>query len=146
MLRGMAQQIVRRVDAISRRELTERLQLERRIDRALKYHLDAAKALREIRDRRLYRDEYDNFEDYCVARWHMARSHANRLCDWAEVAENLSPMGTKALPVRESHARPLARLTAQQQRRAWKRLIALPHRTGRDIERVCEEVRHRRRR
>lgn len=135
-------QIVRRVAALSRQEQSDRRNLESRIDRALKYHLEAAKALREIRDRRLYRDEYDNFEDYCAARWHIARSHANRLCDWAEVAENLSPIGDN-LPVRESHARPLARLTPQQQKKAWRRIMALPRHTEQVIDQVCEEVRQR---
>lgn len=138
----MASQIVRRVakSNLTREERHELESLEHRIDRALRYHLEAAKALREIRDRRLYRNEFDNFENYCAARWHIARAHANRLCDWAEISENVSPIGDK-VPLRESHARPLTRLTPQQQRKAWRQLLEIPRHTERVVEQVCSEVR-----
>jgi DNA adenine methylase len=114
--------------------------LENRIERALRLHLQAARALKEIRDRKLYREKWDTFEDYCHARWNISRAQGNRLCDWAEVAENLSPMGDK-LPVRERHARPLARLTPPQQRTAWKQIALLPHCTEQTVSEVCQRVR-----
>jgi DNA adenine methylase len=131
-------QKVQAARSISKSERTERERLEAKIERALRFHLEAAAALREIRDRRLYRDEFDTFESYCLARWHIARSHANRLCDWAEVAKNLSPLGTN-VPVRESHARPLARLTANQQQVVWKLIGGAPKDTN-EIEAVCRTI------
>jgi DNA adenine methylase len=126
--------------SLSPGERTARQTLESRIERGLRHHLEAAQALREIRDSRLYRDEYPSFEDYCAARWQIARSHANRLCDWAEVAENVSPIGDK-LPVRESHARPLSFLTQDQQRAAWRRLVEMQNHSERLIQSVCDDVR-----
>lgn len=126
--------------SLSPDERTARQSLETRIERGLRLHLEAARALREIRDRRLYRDEYPTFEHYCAARWQIARSHAYRLCDWAEVAENLVSIGD-TLPVRESHARPLSGLTADQQQAAWRRLVEMPDHCERLIQSVCDDVR-----
>ena len=109
------------------------------MDRALRLHLDAAKALLAIRERRLYRAGYESFEDYCLARWQFSRAHANRHCDWAVVAQNVSPIGD--VPLLESHARPLARLTADQQRTAWQEIRSMQNPTQRAIEQVCERVR-----
>jgi hypothetical protein len=47
----------------------------------------------EIRDSRLYRQEFDTFEDYCRERWKMSKTNANRLIDAAEVATNVTPIG-----------------------------------------------------
>jgi hypothetical protein len=65
-----------------------------------------AKALAAIRDRRLYREDYSTFEDYCRERWGMTHRHVNREIVAAEVAEALGPMG----PVPERQARELADL------------------------------------
>jgi site-specific DNA-methyltransferase (adenine-specific) len=106
--------------SLSPGERTARQTLETRIERGLRLHLEAAKALREIRDRRLYRDEFPSFEDYCAARWQIKRSQAHRLCDWAKTAETLSPFGER-VPLRESHARPLTRLSPELQLEVWDR-------------------------
>lgn len=36
-------------------------------------------ALREVRDKRLYRAQYDTFEDYCRLRWNLDPEFVNRL-------------------------------------------------------------------
>ena len=36
-------------------------------------------ALAQIRERRLYRIEFQTFEAYCQAKWHCSRQKANRL-------------------------------------------------------------------
>jgi hypothetical protein len=58
------------VVAVEIRELTpeeqnERLNLERRVERAF---LEAGQALMELRDRRLYRSTHQTFEEYCRVR------------------------------------------------------------------------------
>jgi len=68
-------------------------------------------ALREIRDRRLYRETHSTFEDYCLARFDFRRAHGYRLIEEATaVAElQMSPIGDKiALPENEGQARELA--------------------------------------
>lgn len=76
------------------------------------------RALREIRDGRLYKATHKSFAAYCHERWDLSRSHAYRLIDQAIVAENVSPIGDTA-PT-ESQARALADLPAEEQRRVWR--------------------------
>ena len=109
------------------------------IERALRMHLEAARALRDIRDQRLYLEDHDTFAAYCTARWGMTRTHADRMCAWAEVAENFHPNGG-ALPSRESHARPLSQLPPAQQREAFQLALASGGATAATIARACEVV------
>jgi site-specific DNA-methyltransferase (adenine-specific) len=109
------------------------------IDRALRLHLKAAQALLEIRDSRLYRETHGTFAAYVADRWSMTRTHGDRLCQWAEVAQNLTPTGVT--PLLESHARPLATLPAEQQIAAWSEVIATGPVTATAIERACSDLR-----
>ena len=78
------------------------------------FFLGRYSALLEIRDSRLYRQQFPTFEAYCRERWGMVRQQANRLIQAAEVAENLEPIGS--IPKTESQARPLTRLEPEVQR------------------------------
>jgi hypothetical protein len=116
-------------------------QCEAAIERANRHDLERAKALRTIRERRLYRATHTTFETYCQERWGFSRQHASRLIDHAEVAENLSPIGD--IPRREAHARPLVTLTPTQQQRAWKLYLGTKpiRHTAAAIATVAETVR-----
>ena len=82
------------------------------------------KALKEIRDDRLYRELlFASFEAYLKDRWEMSRSHGNRLIDAARVIDNLSPIGD-ILPENEAQLRPLVHLTPAEQRRIWRDFLA----------------------
>lgn len=52
----------------------------------------------------------------------MSRIHAHRLIDAVKVSENLLPVGN--IPVAESVLRPLASLSAEQQREVWAEAVA----------------------
>jgi hypothetical protein len=83
------------------------------------------KALRTIRDERLFRDLlFDRFEAYVKERWDMARSQAYRLIEAAKVIDNLSPIGDGILPANESQARVLGCFTKEDQRKIWLKFIA----------------------
>jgi hypothetical protein len=75
-------------------------------------------ALLEIRDSRLYRQQFPTFEAYCRERWGMGRNYPNRLIQAAEVVKNLVPIGT--IPQTETQARPLTRLEPEVQQVVWK--------------------------
>jgi hypothetical protein len=75
--------------------------------------IDAGNALREIRDRRLYRG-HATFEEYCQKRWGWNRDYANKQIRAAGVVQNLDSIVSK--PQNEAQARELARLPAEQQR------------------------------
>lgn len=85
----------------------------------------SGRALKQIRDERLYRDLlFDNFDAYVRQRWDMHRSHAYRLIQAATVVDNLSPIGDGIVPQNESQARVLARENKAEQRRLWRGFIS----------------------
>lgn len=104
-------------------------------------------ALKEIRDRRLYRQHYDTFEEYCIQRWDVSRPRAYELCAASEVVANLSAIADiRLLPENEAQARPLTRLKDPAQwRRAWHtavKLAAAQKRpvTARDTEEAVQRL------
>ena len=106
--------------------VTERARLENHeetISTGLKYFASVGRALREIRDMRLYRVTHPTFEDYCQDRWDIERAHAYRLISAAGVIERLSPIGD-IQPRSESQARPLTKLPPDEQASAWKEAVA----------------------
>ena len=81
------------------------------------------KALKEIRDSRLYKlILFETFEAYTKARWDMGKSNAYRLIQAYQVVNNLSPIGD-ILPGNESQVRPLVKLNPFEQRKAWKTFL-----------------------
>jgi len=61
-------------------------------------------ALVEIRDSRLYREDYETFEEHCRDRWNIDRTYAHRIIGAASVVNNLLPMGN--VPANERQVRP----------------------------------------
>jgi hypothetical protein len=88
-----------------------------------KYRQDfyaVGKALKEIRDAGHYQKlSFTTFERYVNVRWDMGKSQAYRLIEAFLVMENLSPIGD-VLPKNEAQARPLTKLDANSQRKAWR--------------------------
>jgi len=84
------------------------------------YFFKIGKALKEIRDSRLYKQAlFKSFEVYVKGRWDMGRAQAYRLINSYEVIRNLSPIGD-ILPANESQARLLSPLKPFDQRKVWK--------------------------
>lgn len=91
--------------------------------------VEIGKALKEIRDSRLYKLTFhETFEAYGRARWDMGRSQVYRLINAYDVINNLSPNGD-ILPANEAQVRPLVQLDPPEQRKIWKDFIA----TGMEI-------------
>ena len=87
------------------------------------------KALKEIRDSRLYKlILFETFEAYTKTRWDLGKSHVYRLIQAYQVVNNLSPIGD-ILPKNEYQVRPLIKLDPFEQRRAWKTFL----KTGMEI-------------
>lgn len=67
--------------------------------------------LLEIRDRRLYREHYGTFEEYCQDRWGFTKVRATQLIQAAEVTGALEDGNNcYQTPQNEAQARELARL------------------------------------
>jgi hypothetical protein len=142
-----AVQIYRKQAALT---LTERRafdRAERTIARGLKSFLEVGLALKEIRDKRLYRHEYDTFEEYCIRRWELSRPRAYELCAASEVLADLSAIADiRLLPENEAQTRPLTRLKATEHRQqAWEmavKMAAAESRpvTARDTEEAVQKL------
>jgi hypothetical protein len=64
-------------------------------------------ALARIRDARLYRVNYDNFEAYCKAKWESGRNYVDRLISAAQVFTHLMTISHQ-IPDHETQIRPWA--------------------------------------
>ena len=113
----------------------DRLILEREVERAF---YKAGCALKELRDRKLYKSTHSSFEQYCEDRFGMRRRHPYRLIDAATVVDNilqLCPNRTQnesdteknkpIIPTSEWQIRSLTRLEPQQQREVWIKAVEL---------------------
>jgi DNA modification methylase len=92
------------LDCAERARLTE---LEQVVERGFETFLQVGAALLEIRQRKLYREGHETFEDYCRTRWGFGARRARQLIAAAQI-------GT-AVPVEnEAQARELAPLRADE--------------------------------
>lgn len=131
-------------DELSYDEERDRLHLERKVERAF---YEAGKALRELRDRRLYRSTHKTFESYCHDRFGFSRRHPYRLIDAVEVVDRLTemcpirtqtdedemcpngaqtemcPNGSQILPTSEYQVRHLTKLEPDRQREVWQQAV-----------------------
>ncbi len=97
--------------------------LENTIARGQEHFYEVGRALKEIRDNRLYKLAlFETFEAYVKARWDMGRAQAYRLIKAYEIIYNLSPIGD-VLPANESQVRPLVQLKPAEQRKVWKNFL-----------------------
>lgn len=133
-------------EELSYDELQERIVLERQVERV--FYI-AGRALRFLREKRLYRSTHTTFEEYCKQRFGFTHRHVNYLIAGSQVVENLmgtnnsqievgqvgtngsqiedSEMETKmvqVLPTSERQVRPLIYLQADEQRICWKMAVS----------------------
>lgn len=76
-------------EELSYDELQKRIVLERQVERV--FYI-AGRALRFLREKRLYRSTHTTFEEYCKQRFGFTHRHVNYLIAGSQVVENL--MGT----------------------------------------------------
>lgn len=136
------------VEELTEQELAERQRLELKVERAF---VEAGKALRALRDRRLYRNTHKTFEEYCKDRFGFTRISANYKIAAAEVFENLMAddeqllitNGYQILPINERQVRPLTNLEPDEQRQVWQEAVErsggkVP--SGRTVEGIVERL------
>lgn len=112
---------------LSEEEKAERDDLERTVQQAF---FVAGKALRLLRDNRLYRETHATFEFYVRDRFDYTRAAAYYLIKSSVVYENLecqqfvdTNTSTSILPTKESQCRPLAKLSPERQREVWQTAV-----------------------
>ena len=92
---------------LSKAECQQLSKLESVISKGVKAFMQVGFSLREIRDERLYRQEYSTFENYCRIKWGWARRYCDRVIEAGDIANSLRPMG---LVSNERQARELAKV------------------------------------
>ena len=98
----------------------------------------AGAALLEIRDRRLYRQDFFSFEEYCQSRFTLTRRSVDYLIAASSVVKNLlrtkeiiqvrtngSQVLSFVLPTSERQVRPLAKLEPQKQVEVWHKAVEI---------------------
>ena len=73
-------------EELTEEEKRDRSCLERQVERAF---YEAGKALRQLRDRKLYRNSHKTFDEYCQDRFSYNRSRSYQLIKAASIVDNL---------------------------------------------------------
>lgn len=113
-------------------------QLEKIIEKGMAHFVEVGTALMIIRNEKLYKDTFRNFEEYCQERWGFQRNYANKLIASAKVSENLGTT-VPLKPTSESQTRPLTHLEPEQQKEVWKKAVETAPK-GRVTARHVEQV------
>lgn len=99
-------------------------------ERVLEHHFgtfkQAGEALLAIREKRLYRETYSAFDEYCRARWDMSKTQANRLIAAAQTVVSLETPENAEIVSRltEGSVRPLTTLTPETQKKVVAKLVS----------------------
>ncbi len=75
-----------KLDELSDDEQSDRLRLERKVERAF---YEAGSSLAEIRNRRLYRNTHQTFEEYCRERFAFSRRRPYQLIEASIIVDNI---------------------------------------------------------
>lgn len=110
------------------------------IERGLKTFVEVGSALMDIRDARLYRNEYSTFEDYCQERWNLNRKRAYDLMSASQTVKSLSPIGDTPIPATESQARELSGLEPDVAAEVMQTASAAGKVTAQTIREAREQV------
>jgi DNA modification methylase len=107
---------------LSKAEQDDPARCEAVVERGLATFVEVGVALMMIRGRKLYREQFTSFEDYCRSKWGMSRIRAHQLIGASSVAANV--LTTVNTPLaNERQARSLAPLDPDQQRPAWAHAV-----------------------
>lgn len=93
------------------------------IEKSMSSFYDMGIALREIRELKLYKEEYSTFDEYCVAKWSIKKDYANKVIGSSDVIDNLNTI-VSVLPKSEGQTRPLTKLKDPEiQKQAWHDVV-----------------------
>jgi hypothetical protein len=133
-------------DPLSEQENTRLRELECTVAHNLSGFLETGKALLEIREGRLYREHYDNFDSYLFERWGISRSRARDLISSVEVTKTLlagpaGPDGDAPLPIdlSEKALQPLAKLSPELRCATWRLASKITDKPSHNV--ICGLVR-----
>jgi len=108
---------------LTQAEAQHLFELELTIRNDLINFLKVGEALAQVRDLRLYRQDYLTFGAYTSQRWGFGRAHAYRLMQVSQVAKALDPCSDDSPPTHETQLRPLIGLEPQKAKEVWELAI-----------------------
>src|SRR5258708_24962623 len=93
-------------------------ELEATIEQGLATYSEVGRALKTIRDRRLYKAAFKTWDRYCRGRWKISGAYGHRLIAASQITQRMSPMGDNPIPAvaTERAARELIRAPAALRR------------------------------
>ena len=132
------------MEAIDLKESKLLIELEAVVSEGKDSFVRVGMALAEIKAKRLYRSDFETFEEYCRTRWGWSRQHCYRLIDAAEVVSGLSgcnPMGDTQTPaINERTARELVSVPKPKRAAVLKRAAASGRVTGESVREAKAEL------
>jgi hypothetical protein len=105
--------------------------LEDTISKGMKSFYAVGHALSEIREKRLYRSQYDTFEDYCRDRWQFTASRGRQLMAAVEAIASLPESAPK--PANASQASALAEIDEDIREDVWDAARSNAESEGRSV-------------
>lgn len=97
--------------------------LEQQVKQGFKGFVQAATAMREIKESKIYKNEYGTWENYLKVRWGYSDGWWRKLQRSYSVVKNLENVTTgNVLPSSERQARELAPLEPEQQVEVWEKV------------------------
>jgi hypothetical protein len=117
-------------------------ELEAIIERDLKAFYEVGLSLMKIRDDKLYKETFPNFQAYCKKKWGMDRARAYQLIAATEVQENLYKIFDKDT-ITESHMMPLRKLPPAEQVEAYQKAVDTAPKSGitaKHVKRVVKDM------
>jgi hypothetical protein len=114
---------VRTLLTVNQRQLYEHLKQEIReyIQKGVEAFECVANDMLMIRDQKLYREEYDTFEEFCRETLGRSKTHVNRMIQAGDVIRGLMAAGEVVLPDNERIARELALYPKRDRQLIWQR-------------------------
>jgi len=96
---------------------------KKQISDGLQTVFDTGTAIMEIRDSKLYREEFDTFKDFCKQTYKIGEAHAYRMIEAADVKDSLknSPIGEEIK--NEAQARELANVPEKLREKLIKQIV-----------------------
>lgn len=129
------------VDVLSESERTDLLASEAIVEEGLSNFVQVGLALGRIRDRELYRTEFESFAAYYQAKWNFQHAHVHNLIKAAQLFSKLSAGSPK--PDHLSQVRPLLSLEPDSAQNAWQHAATLSHGrkvTARIVKRAMKDL------
>ncbi|PLX49148.1 MAG: hypothetical protein C0613_08480 [Desulfobulbaceae bacterium] len=123
------------VEPLTAAETKQFERLQKIIHEDMRAFLRVGDALKEIHDRKLYRETWRTFEAYCKDVYDLGRSTAYQYIGAYEVVENVRSCGhfddhdanggpvIDLVPMNEAQCRPMASLQPDQQREVWRAVL-----------------------